>query len=819
MDMKRKNFFAAVMLLAALLVFHVFPAWAVEESSSLPALIESSITMEVSYGYDNTAKGGRYIPVEVTLHNTESTAFQGQLQVLTMESDYDIYRYVYPVDIEGGASVEKLMDIPLGNRIDQLFINLVDGTGRQVIHKRVKLNVSSEIPELFIGVLSDTPEKLQYLNGIGVDYSMLRTRTFVLDEENFPADEIRLNLVDVLLISNYRIRDLSEDQSQALVEWVRSGGIMILGTGARVDDTLGRFAPELLDESYDPPEVRTVDMGQDFETEWPGDAELEMVCADFSLSGANVIFSDDQLALLATVGYGKGTVAVAAYDFVDIADFCQRNPSYIDSLLTNVLGEDKINRLAESAYSGNSNQYWSANNMINTGNVDRLPDIPLYTMEIIIYIFLVGPGIYIFLRQRDLNRYYRSAIVMLSLTFTAIIYLMGTKTRFQDTFYTYARFLDTSEDTVSETTYLNIQTPYNNPYSIVLDPRYSIKPITRSYYDNMSSIPKFTGEEDYKIAIRYEPEATTVTAQNVIAFEPKYFQLDKMKANTHGIGFTGEIVMLEDQVTGSVTNSFKEPVEDAALLFYDKMILLGDMEPGETKQLDELELLQVPLAHNNQIAEKITGKDQYAKPDIKSKDYMDALTRTNLLICYLDNSVSSYTANARVVGIINQPEDDPLHLDTYEVEGITVVSSSISVYQDEDDVVYRSALMRKPAITSGSYYNVNNTLYGIDPLILEYSLGNDIEVEKLYFRYVSDSFLETAGNSSLTQFTGSIYFYNHNTGNYDKMNEKQLMYTREQLEDYLSPGNTIMVKYLYSNVSEYSWDILLPMLDIVGREY
>lgn len=806
-------------MLLALLVFHVFPAWAVEESSTQTPLIESKITMDVNYGYDNTAKGGRYIPVEVALHNTEEEAFDGQLQVLTMESDYNIYRYDYPVYIEGGASVDKMMDIPLGNRIDQMFINLVDGAGNQVIHKRVKLNVSSEVPELFIGILSDTPEKLQYINGVGVDYSMLRTRTFVMDEENFPEDEIGLNLVDVLLISNYRIRDLSEMQSQALVEWVRSGGIMILGTGARVDDTLGRFAPELLDESYDAPELMQVDMAQDFEAEGPGNAVLEMVCADFSLSGANVIFSDDQLALLATVAYGKGTVAVAAYDFVDIAEFCQRNPSYIDALFTNVLGEDKINRLAESAYSGNSNQYWSANNMINTGNVDRLPDIPLYTMEIIIYIFLVGPGIYIFLRQRELNRYYRSAIVLLSLTFTAIIYLMGSRTRFQDTFYTYARFLDTSEDTVNETTYLNIQTPYNNPYTMKLDPRYSIKPITRSYYDNMSSIPKFTGNEDYKVAIRYEADATTVSAQNVIAFEPKYFQLDKMEANVKGIGFTGTIVMFEDEVTGSVTNSFKEPVEDAALLFYDKMILLGDMEPGETKKLDDLELLQVPLAHNNQIAEKITGKDQYEKPDINSRDYMDALTRTNLLICYLDNSVTSYTTNARVVGIINQPEDDPLHLDTYEVEGITVVSSSIPVYQDEDGVVYRSALMRKPTVISGSYYNMSNTLYGIDPLTIEYSLGNDIEVEKLYIRYVSESFTETASAGSLTPFTGSIYFYNHNTGNYDKMNERQLMYTREQLDDYLSPGNTIMVKYLYSNVSEYSWDILLPMLDIVGREY
>lgn len=805
------------MLLVAL---SIVSSWAAAETSlpSVP-LENSSVAMDVTYGYDNTAKGGRYIPVTVSLNNTEETAFYGQLQVLSMESDYDIYRYDYPVTVDGGAFEEKLLDIPLGNRIDQLFVNLVDSEGNQILHKRIKLNINSEIPELFVGVLSDTPEKLQYLNGVGVDYSRLRTRTFMLDEETFPSDEIRLNLVDVLLISNYRIRDLSERQSQALVEWVRSGGTMILGTGARVDDTLGRFAPELLDESYEEPEMRTVDMGQDYETEHPGDSDLEMVCADFSLSGANVIFSDDQLALLSTVSYGKGTIAVAAYDFVDIAAFCQRNTSYMDRLFANVLGEEKINLLAETAYSGNSNQYWSANDMINTGNVDRLPDIPLYTMEIIIYIFLVGPGVYIFLRQRELTKYYRSCIVLLSLVFTAIIYLMGAKTRFRDTFYTYVRFLDTSEDTVSESTYLNIQTPYNKPFELTLNPSYSVKPITKSYYDEMSSIPKFTGQEDYKIAIRYEPEETTISAQNVIAFEPKYFQLDRVEDNTGKIGFTGEIVMERNIVSGSVTNAFKETVEDAALLLYDKMILLGDMAPGETRDLAGLDVLQLPLAHNNQIAEKITGGDQYKKPDINDKDYMKALTRTNLLIFYLGNSASSYTSSARVVGISSEAENDPLKLESNEVEGMTVVSSVIPVYQEKDNVVYRSALMKKPAVISGSYYSYDNTLYGLDPLVLEYSLGNDVEVETLYFSNVSESFLDTPKNSTLVPFSGSIYFYNHNTGSYDKMNENQTVYTRKQLEPYLSPGNTIMVKYLYSSVSEYSWDVLLPMLDIVGREY
>lgn len=199
-----------------------------------------------------------------------------------------------------------------------------------------------------------------------------------------------------------------------------------------------------------------VDIVQDFETEGPGSVVLEMVYAGFPLSRANVISLDDQLALLTTVAYDKGAVTVTAYDLVDIAEFYQHNLSYIDTLFTNVLGKSKVNRPTESVHNDGFSQYRSANNMINTGSMDRLPDIPLYAMEIIIYIFLVGLGTYILLRQRGLNRYYRSIIVLSSLTLTAIIYLMGSKTRFQGTLYTHARFLDTPEDMVNETMYLNI---------------------------------------------------------------------------------------------------------------------------------------------------------------------------------------------------------------------------------------------------------------------------------------------------------------------------------------------------------------------------
>ena len=40
---------------------------------------------------------------------------------------------------------------------------------------------------------------------------------------------------------------------------------------------------------------------------------------------------------------------------------------------------------------------------------------------------------------------------------------------------------------------------------------------------------------------------------------------------------------------------------------------------------------------------------------------------------------------------------------------------------------------------------------------------------------------------------------------------------REALEPYLSPGNTLTVKYVYTNPEDYSWNIILPILTVIGR--
>ncbi len=51
------------------------------------------------------------------------------------------------------------------------------------------------------------------------------------------------------------------------------------------------------------------------------------------------------------------------------------------------------------------------------------------------------------------------------------------------------------------------------------------------------------------------------------------------------------------------------------------------------------------------------------------------------------------------------------------------------------------------------------------------------------------------------------------------MDSTKQVYEGYELTPYLSPGNTITVRYVYENMSYYNWNILLPMLNIVGRGY
>lgn len=813
--------FAAAVLIGSLafctLEESVFAAeLSAEQSDQGVDAAEERVHMEVSYGYDNQAKGGRHLPVTVTVTSPHKIR-EGILRVRSVESDGSIYQYDFGAELQEGEETRIQEYIPLGTRATQLYVQLLDAQETILSEQIVKLNVSWDIPELFIGILDDEPTELRYLDGIGINRGSMRTRTFDLKGEDFPDKQIGLNLLDMLVVNNYKLRNLSEDQTTAIMDWVRNGGVLLLGTGERVDDTLGRFAPELLDDSYGTPELNFIDLEKNFAVKEEGSGLLAINCVDIPLHGGNVILSNDGMALFSVAFKERGLIGVAAFDLADIAQFCEKETAYPGYLLTSLMGEDRISQLSEVVYSGNTSRYNSVQNLINTGNVEKLPMLSLYVLIVVVYIVLVGPGMYLYLRNRELQMYYRRGIILLAGVFTAVIYLVGTTTRFRSTFYTYASIRDFTEDYVTDTTYLNIRNPYNKPYEVRLNPEYNVLPITRNHKGSIQEGRETSGAETYQMKVDRRQNGLTVSGQNIVAFTPKYFQMERKHPNDEHGGVTGEIDYFEGHLTGSVTNQFDFALEKAALVLYGNVVYLNRLEAGETRILDNLPVYTYPLNHSQVLAGKITGESEFLKADIKNSEYLLAMKRTKMLKFYLDSYLSGYTADARVIAFSTREEEKNFLLEKDpETYGLTMMTSEIAVNASWDDSIYRSVLMKTPTVITGQYNIQSNAMSGAEPLTLEYMIGTDIRVESLNFMPVSDTFVDENKDNTVEVFVGEIYFYNHSTGVFDNVKLENGMMDVDELGPYLSPGNTLTVRYVYAGTGSYR-SIQLPMPMVAGR--
>lgn len=778
----------------------------------------AAVAMEASYGYDNMAKGGRYLPVYVTFTNLQMQPFYGRVTVKAMESDQDIYTYGYPVALEGGSTTQMNLNIPLGLRSDQLYVQLYDGSDGLIVQKRLKINMRRDTPELLIGTLSDSQDKLDHLSGVGIHYGALQTRTCAMVAGSIPRQAAGLDQLDVLLITDYDIRRLAGEQIDAIKEWVGRGGILLLGTGSGGQEAVETFLEGRLEEPLKEAEEMVLDMGQEFAIYGPSDVHIPLEAVRVDVKEGNIVLSSHGFPVLTAVNQKKGMVAVAAYDFCDIESFCQEH-AYVDKLFTDLLGEERISELSGYLYDGGNNLYWTVQSMINSGAIERLPKISLYAVAIFSYILLAGPGLYFFLKQREMGIHYGPFVVLLSICFSGMIYLMSGRTRFEDTFFSYATVREYGEESIEETTYMNMQTPYNKPYMVDLDPSYTIRPLTRSAVWEEAGYPPFTGEEEVNIQIFYGQEATRLAVRDVAAFSTNYFRMEKSEENQEGLGLTGEVVFFDGVLKGSVTNELGIDLEAGAVICSNAMVLIDQLKAGETVTLDDLPVLYYPLASHFPMADRVSGGYRYEKADIRSKGYMDSLKRTNLLECYMDYALCGYQYGARVVAFSVEEEENGLLLDKgHEMEGLVMYTALLDADSREGDRVYRTSLQNPPKVISGTCSIAQNTMDGLLPLTLEYPLGQDIAVEKLTFIPMSEEFAEDPKYGGLLAFGGDMYFYNYDTGNFDRIDSGQREFIDWQLEPYLSPENKITVKYVYDTPQDQVLDLTLPVIAVVGRK-
>ena len=780
--------------------------------------LKDTVTMEVIYGYQNKAKGNRYIPLQILCSNS-GEAIEGTLSIRSMEANSQIYQYQYPISLPAGSTTSKVVNIPLASKRDQLYLELTDENGRRVTQKRVKMDTDKDYAELFIGILSDQPEHVSYFDNVGIYYSLLRTRAIPMMTEEFPDSMLQLDLLDVLLITDYDVDRLSIDQQNALIEWVNHGGILLLGSGKSADKTLKILDQDYMGAVWTKAQMREVTFGTEYDKLYPGDGKQTLACVDIDLKNGAVLLSSDDFPLLTMIHQEQGKIVTAAFDFVDVEEFAREQPSLLEKMFAGIYGEDGLTELANDMVGGISSDYWNVQSMVQSGNTNNLPKVELYTVVMALYVLLVGPVLYLFLKKREMTLYYRVSVFLSALCFTGLVYMMGGSTRIYSAFFSYATIHEASKELASDTTYINVRVPYNKSYDVQLSSDYTLLPLTRdsSYYSG-ENIPKFTGTEIPQVNILYEEDKTTVSVEDAVAFTPTYFKMEQSMAND-GAYLEGEVTLFDGAVYGYVTNRYPFEVKNAAILMYGKVVQLGDMQPNETRELSGEQVISYPVFNSYVVAQFLSGYDKYQKADIEDPEYLAALERSNMISYYMQKNFNQYTSEAAAVAFYEEEGTPPfLAQQNYECFGRTMLVSALHSGEKYSGYIYRSALAKSPKITSGSFYEEGNVMYGPDPLILEYYLGNDLSVEEVILEPLSDIFQNNEKYYYLTLFDGGLYFYNYNTGSYDLVEEGKERFDREELEPYLSPENTLTIKYVQKTQEEETgWDVILPMVYVIGR--
>ena len=100
-------------------------------------------------------------------------------------------------------------------------------------------------------------------------------------------------------------------------------------------------------------------------------------------------------------------------------------------------------------------------------------------------------------------------------------------------------------------------------------------------------------------------------------------------------------------------------------------------------------------------------------------------------------------------------------------------------------------------------------------MILEYHLGEDIDIEELNFENISNTIDK---NINMQGFKGQIYLYDYKKENFVKKDIEKNAYTKEELEPYLMEDNSIRVRYFNSDTSTSDMYLSLPMLSIVAKQ-
>ncbi|MCM3638035.1 hypothetical protein M3152_09875 [Sporosarcina luteola] len=553
------------------------------------------LKVKVTAGFDGKAKYGKGAPITVEVENNGTTAFTGDMVIDTQQSYESGVGEVFPVDIQAGETKtvtfinQKMFDFNMyGMNAKSIFF--YEGgwrKGKEIDHKGTQqITVAMYHDDTKImTAFTDNIDRLSALKGMRLTNF---PSTQMIDASKIaalklPEEAAGWGPTDIIIVDEYPIADMSAVEQEAILNWVRSGGIIIFGGSDHLAAESGIFAEHL------PLTLNgTKTISPEAFNEWTSreDFDKEITIASAALNpDSKAVYSKGSDILAASKPLGKGLVMQTAFSIGD-EPFSKMHGAA-------AVWKNLLDTSSQAVIAGSMMPYYNdpmESLRWTIGNSNELfpsfkVSAPFLFGVIIFYIIIIIPVLYIVLKRKDKREHAWWIIPAISVGVSVFIFAYGARDRIGQAQLQQTSIFDVEQDG-RLTGYFVESILTNKADDFIFSAPKETTMSTYTPYSMGLFGPSSMGANSHKRAILERNASGT----NLHLRDIGYWDVATVYGQTtlEEVGkFDIDLTVKDKQLTGEITNNFPFPVNDIAIWSGTSRIKIGDLGPGETMKVNE----------------------------------------------------------------------------------------------------------------------------------------------------------------------------------------------------------------------------------------
>jgi hypothetical protein len=573
-----RRFFALLALLCALgalagagMAFAADPA-----PTPLPPTSSDGLVMRARAAFNGSYRPGSWLPLAVELEN-QGPDRQVELQAALRSGA----QYVATIDLPNNARkiVTLYTYLPVSSR--QITLRLLDA-GVEVQTQQLQLQPTAGRARTVAvvaggGAAPRPPARL-------TDGSSLSTSLLTLAD--LPDHALGLSSFDLIVLSDLPTAELSSFQLDALRAWVFRGGQLVVDGGPGAARTLLGLPAELQPATID--SLSTLSAAALFGGDLAADEPLPVSLLDPTSDSAGrsayrvPIAGLPREAQLLEQRYGRG--AVGAFP-LPLGHAILLNNAAITQIWADLLEQTSATPAGAGAPDLALDTFVEGNLAGALTGLPALayPPVTLLALLIGVYILAVGPGTYLVLRRLDRQALGWIVVPAITLLFAGGAYALGYAQRGGDVVLNQLTLIETYADggaLARSRSFAGLFSPVRQAYDLEAFSA-GAEPLLLRPISLQGPWDASLGGAN---AIFLQPETG---GGGVRAFDVAQWSMRALTADTVSAGspLQAQLTLYEDELSGSVTNTGDQTIEDVVLVQGDHVARLGDLAPGAQRDL------------------------------------------------------------------------------------------------------------------------------------------------------------------------------------------------------------------------------------------